>query len=210
METLIVICLVVVTALLLHDKIVIKRASKKDRHLEKKIPELPEIMGLPKPRERLIVPNKATGSQKIKLAKQEDSFDAETEGNGFVIKIPQEELDEVFGGEPDFDQEEEEWRRYREPNGEDGFATGVTFDELSTVGALLQQEALEPALQEQAVEIVHKIQGTELYSLLESSIENASQKIARLLDKTIETETDSGSSTMRKKGLDGFDIGEFV
>ena len=177
METLIVICLLVVIVLLLHDKIVIKGASKKDRLLENKIPDLPEIMGLPKLRERLIV---------------------------------QEELDEVFGGEPDFDQEEEEWRRYREPNGEDGFATGVTFDELSTVGALLQQEALEPALQEQAVEIVHKIQGTELFSLLENSIEDASQKIARLLDKTIETETDSGSSTMRNKGLDGFDIGEFV
>ncbi|HRO46775.1 conjugal transfer protein TraD [Agriterribacter sp.] len=210
METLIVICLLVVIVLLLHDKIVIKGASKKDRLLENKIPDLPEIMGLPKLRERLIVPNKATGSQKIKPTKQEDSFDAETEGNGFDIRIPQEELDEVFGGEPDFDQEEEEWRRYREPNGEDGFATGVTFDELSTVGALLQQEALEPALQEQAVEIVHKIQGTELFSLLENSIEDASQKIARLLDKTIETETDSGSSTMRNKGLDGFDIGEFV
>lgn len=210
METLIVICLLVVIALLLHDKIVIKRASKKDRHLEKKIPELPEIMGLPKPRERLIVPNKATGSQKIKPAKQEDSFDAETEGNGFAIRIPQEELDEVFGGEPDFDQEEEEWRRYAEPNGEDGFATGVTFDELSTVGALLQQETLEPALQEQAVEIVHKIQGTELFSLLEKSVNDASKKIASLLDRSLNSQTDFSSSTMRKSGLDGFDIGKFV
>ncbi|HRP33458.1 MAG TPA: conjugal transfer protein TraD, partial [Agriterribacter sp.] len=78
------------------------------------------------------------------------------------------------------------------------------------VGALLQQEALEPALQEQAVEIVHKIQGTELFSLLENSIENASQKIARLLDKGMSIDTDSGSSTMRNKGFDGFDIGEFV
>lgn len=210
MEALIVICLLVVIALLLHDKIVIKRASKKDRLLEKKIPELPEIMGRPKSRERLVVPTNAIESQKKKPAKDDSIFNPETEGNGFAIRIPQEELDEVFGSEPDFDQEEEEWRRYGEPNGEDGFATGVTFDELSTVGALLRQEAPDPALQEQAVEIVHKIQGTELFSLLENSIENASQKISRLLDKGMGIGTDSGSSTMRNKGLDGFDIGEFV
>jgi hypothetical protein len=210
METLIVICLLIVIYLLLHDKIVIKRVNKKDRQSDDNIPDLPEIMGRPKIKERLAAPTNAIKSQKEKPAIDDSSFDPETEDEGFAIVIPQEELDEVFSEEPDFSEEEEEWSRYGEPNGEDGFATGVTFEELSTVGTLLQQERLEPVLQKQAVAIVHKIQGTELFSLLESSIENASQKIARLLDRSIETETDSGSSTMRNKGLNDFDIGEFV
>lgn len=210
METLIVICLLIIIYLLLHDKIVIKRVNKKDSRSDNKITDSPEIMGQPKIKARLVAPTNAIKSQKEKPVTEDSSFDPETEDEGFAIVIPQEDLDEVFSEEPDFDEEEEEWNGYGEPNGEDGFATGVTFEELSTVGALLQQERLEPVLQKQAVDIVHRIQGTELFSLLESSIENASQKIARLLDKSIETETDSGSSTMRNKGLEDFNIGEFV
>lgn len=63
---------------------------------------------------------------------------------------------------------------------------------------------------EETVAIVQKIQGTELFSLLENSIENASQHIARLLDNSLYPETDSGSSNVRNNSLDDFDIGEFV
>jgi hypothetical protein len=45
---------------------------------------------------------------------------------------------------------------------------------------------------------------------LENSIEDASQKIAKLLDSTVSSETDSGSSFLRKNDLKDFDIGEFV
>ena len=37
-----------------------------------------------------------------------------------------------------------------------GFATGVTFQELSTAGQLLQRKMLEPDLEQQAVEIIQK------------------------------------------------------
>ncbi|EOZ96484.1 hypothetical protein A33Q_2254 [Indibacter alkaliphilus LW1] len=40
-------------------------------------------------------------------------------------------------------------------------------------------------------------------------MEGASQKIAALLDKSLPTGTDSGSS-QRNSGLGDFDIGEFV
>lgn len=210
MEILIVICLLVVIALLIHDKIGIKSDFKNAHYVDKNIPELQEIMGQPKPRQRLAIPSSATKSQNEKQEKNDNSFDSEPEENGFRIEIPPEELDEIFDNEPDFEEEEEEWRKHGEPNGEDGFATGVTFQELSTVGTLLQQEGLRPSLEKQAVDIVHRIQGTELFSLLENSIENASQKIARLLDKGMSVDADSGSSTMRNKGLDDFEIGEFV
>lgn len=210
METLIVICLVIVIILLLYDKIIIRKPDK-----EKEPERLPkkqhaDIMGVPKPMERLAVPTKAIKSQIEKPAKEVANFETETEEKDLGLVVPQEELDEVFGQMPDLDEEDEDWRRYGETNGEDGFATGVTFEELSTVGMLLQHGVLEPSQQKEAVDIVHRIQGTELFSLLESSIENAAQKIARLLDKSINQGTDSGSSTMRNKGFGDFDIGEFV
>ncbi len=174
------------------------------------MPRQPDIMGQVRPVERHAVPRITLQRQWKEPTDIPDTFDAETEENGFDIEIPQEELDEVFGVGPDLSEEEEEWLSYGAPNGGDGFATGVTFEELSTVGTLLQQETLEPAMQKQAVDIVHKIQGTDLFSLLESSIGDASQKIARLLDQRMAGSADSGSSTMRNGGLEGFDIGEFV
>jgi hypothetical protein len=78
------------------------------------------------------------------------------------------------------------------------------------VGMLLQKENLEQSQKETAVAIVQKIQGTELFSLLENSIENASRKIAELLDSSLTSDADAGSSTLRKNDLEEFDIGEFV
>lgn len=75
---------------------------------------------------------------------------------------------------------------------------------------LLQKEKLEPSQKETAALIVQKIQGTELFILLENSMEDASRKIAELLDSTLFSETDFGSSTLRKNDLSEFDIGDFV
>jgi hypothetical protein len=111
---------------------------------------------------------------------------------------------------PDLEEEEEEWNRYGISGGDDSLAQGVTYDELSSVGALLQKENLEHSQKETAVAIVQKLQGTELFSLLENSIEGASRKIAELLDSTLSSETETGSSTMWKNDLSDFDIGEFV
>ena len=210
METLIVICLFIVIALLLQDKIVIKRKTKRKEQQESSILKLPDIMVQSKPLERHPLPTKAIESQKKKSEDRKDNFDTETKEKDFAKVIPQEELDEVFNVTPDLEEEEEEWHNSGKPNGEDGFATGVTFEELAVIGTLLQQEKLEPSIQKRAANTVHKIQGTELFSLLENSIENASQKIAWLLDRSINQRGNSGSSTMRNKGLDGFDIREFV
>jgi len=211
METAIVICLLIVIALLLQDKIVIKKRVKQTPIQEKVNPNLPDIMGQPKPVRSLSVPNTANESQKEEAEINPRNLDIEYDENESVgIQIPQEELDEVFSNMPDFEEEEEEWNRQGISGGDDGFAQGVTFEELSSVGALLQQDKLKPAQKEPTVAIVQKIQGTELFSLLENSMENASQKIAELLDSSLSTETDTGSSTLRKSDLSDFDIGEFV
>lgn len=212
METLIVICLIIIIVLLLKDKVVIHKPMRKQEKKENGKYDLPEIMGQPKPVVRHVVPTSASERQKNKSEVIPDNFEEETEEKGFEREIPQEELDEVFGSEPDFDfrEEEEEWSEDGYPNSDNGFATGVTFSELSIVGALLQQDVLEPTSQQQAVDIVQRIQGTELFSLLENSMEGASRKIAALLDKRLPTGTDFSSSDLRNKDFEGFDIGEFV
>ncbi|WP_444660286.1 conjugal transfer protein TraD [Flavobacterium columnare] len=211
MEIVIVICLLIVIALLVHDKIVIKKNSERKPIQEKSNPKLPDIMGQPRPKRSLSVPNNATESQVEELEINPDNFDIEYDENENVgIQIPQEELDEVFRNMPDFEDEEEEWNRYGISSDDNGFAQGVTFEELSSVGMLLQKEKLEPSQKETAITIVQKIQGTELFSLLENSMEGASRKIAELLDSSLSSETEASSSTLRKNDLRDFDIGEFA
>ena len=211
MEIVIVICLLIVIVLLLQDKIITHKRSKQEPPQKKVNPNLPDIMGQPKPVERLSVPNTATERQIQEKEINPANLDIEYDENENVsIQIPQEELDEVFRNVPDLEEEEEEWNRYGISGGDNGFAQGVTFEELSSVGVLLQKEELEPAQKETAIAIVQKIQGTELFNLLENSIEGASRKIAELLDSSLSSETEASSSTLRKNDLRDFDIGEFV
>ncbi|WP_113660645.1 conjugal transfer protein TraD [Pedobacter nanyangensis] len=211
METVIVICLLIVIALLVQDKIVIKKRSEHKPMQEKVNPNLPDIMGQPKPVRSLSLPNAANESQIEEQEINPDNLDIEYDENENVgIQIPQEELDEVFRNMPDLEEEEEEWNRYGIFGGDNSLAQGVTFEELSSVGALLQKENLEQSQKETAVDIVQRLQGTELFSLLENSIEGASLKIAELLDSTLSSETEDSSSTLRKSDLSDFDIGEFL
>lgn len=210
METVIVICLLIVIALLLQDKIVIKIGVEQKPTQKKNNSKLPDIMGQPKTLRSLSVPKNTNESQNKKQEDKTDNFDFEIEDQDIDKQIPQEELDEVSGIIPDFEDEAEEWNSYGISDGDNGFAQGVTFEELSSVGMLLQKENLEPSQKEKAIAIVHKIQGTELFNLLENSMESASRKIAELLDSSLSSETETSSSILRKNNLEDFDIGEFV
>jgi len=210
MEIVIVICLLIVFALLLQDKIVIKRKSEQKPMQKKVNPNLPDIMGQPKPVRSLSVPNTANESQIEEREINPDNLDIEyNENENVSIQVPQEELDEVFSNMHDLEEEEEEWNRYGISGGDNSLAQGVTYDELSSVGALLQNENLEQAQKETALAIVQKLHGTELFSLLENSVECASRKIAEFLDSTLSTESDDGSSNLGSD-LSDSDIGEFA
>mgnify|MGYP001041607699 CR=1 FL=1 len=212
MESVIVICLLIIIVLLLQDKVVIKWKPKQRAKREKANLNLPDIMGQPKPIRYRSTPNTASQGHIEEPEINPDNLDIEYDDNETVgIQIPQEELDEVFKDVPDWAEEEEEWNRYGTASDDDGLAQGVTIEELYSVGALLQKEKLEPAQKETAADVVQRIQGTDLISLLESSVEDASRKIAELLDSTLSTsETSAGSSTLRKNDLDDFDIEEFA
>ena len=111
MEIVIVICLLIVIVLLLQDKIVIKKRTKQVPPQKKVNPNLPDIMGQPKPVERLSVPNTANERQIEEPEINPANLDIEYDENENVgIQIPQEELDEVFSNMPDFEEEEEELR----------------------------------------------------------------------------------------------------
>ncbi|MFA9193384.1 conjugal transfer protein TraD [Flavobacterium sp. FBOR7N2.3] len=208
MEIVILICLLIVIVLLLQDKIVIKIGV--EQKPTKKKPKLPDIMGQPKTLRSLSVSNHAHESQNKKQEDKTDNFDIEIEDQDIDKQIPQEELDEVYEIIPDFEDEAEEWNSYGIYDGDNGFAQGVTFEELSSVGMLLQKEKLEQSQKEKAISIVQKIQGTELFDLLENSMESASRKIAELLESSLSSEAENSSSTLRKNDFEDFDIGEFV
>ena len=209
METMILICLLIIIALLAQDKIVIKKHHKQKPMQHKSNPNLPDIMGQPKTQRSLTVPKKDNESQEHNEEQISNNFDIEIDEEKVELQMLPEELDEVFWNVPDFEDEEEEWNSYKISDGENGFAQGVTFEELTTVKKLLKKEKMRPSQKETAAVVLQKIQGTELFDLLENSIEDASQKIAKLLDGSL-SEKDSGSSFLHKNDLEGFDIGEFV
>ncbi|MBO9676377.1 MAG: conjugal transfer protein TraD [Sphingobacteriaceae bacterium] len=210
MEILILICLLVVIVLLLQEKGIF--ATKPAKSFEEKISNtnVPEIMGLPKPVKRLSAPMSANESHLEKQETDPAKFDQEIDAKEVANEIPQEEPADIFVDELDYELEEEEMSRYRISEDESGFAMGVTFEELGAVQMLLQQKEPAPSLQKQAATIVQKIQGTELFSLLENSMEGASKKIAALLDQSFSSSIKSGSSIMRNENLERFDIGDFV
>lgn len=210
METVIVICLLLVIVLLLEDKIVLHKKKNKGPKQKKRKEKLPEIMGPAKPLKSLIVPKEdSQGLIKIQ-EKESDNFEIDIYKEDPEIQIPQEDPDDVYRNLPDLQQEEEDWNRYGFFNGEDGFAQGVTFEELSSVGMLLQKEKLQASQKETAAAIIQKIQGTELFSMLENSMEGAAVKIAALLDSSLSAEDEIGSSFLRKNDFRDFNIGDFV
>ena len=211
MEIVIVICLLIIIALLLQDKVVIKWKSGQKMLPDKVDPKLPDIMGRPKPQRGRSVPNRATERKNGNPGITPDNLDIEYDANETLgVQIPPVELDEAFGNITNLEEEEEEWKGYGISGGDDCFAQGVTFEELSSVGILLQKENLEPSQKETAVAIVQKIQGTELFGLLESSMEHASRKMAELLDSRLASVTDSGPTTLLNNDLEDFDIGQFL
>ncbi len=206
METLILICLLIVIALLVYDKLPLHRNYTLKE--EKNRLNFPDIMGKPKFTRNLSVPNTANKTHIENETVNPDNLDIEFDENEIIDhQNSKEELDEVL--KPVLEDEEEEWNRLGISDEEYGFAQGVTFEELSQVGNFLEKNEQKFSKTETTITIVHKLQGTELFSLLENSIDNASNKIAKLLDSSISSESESNSSIL-KKNLEEFDIGEFV
>lgn len=205
MEQIIIIALIIVIVMILLNRKFSISIREKDNVTKRT--NLPSIMGDTKPRERYSLPIDTNEGQNNVQFTEENNFESETTEEEFENVDTAKNLGEISVKNEDW-QEDEDWK-YQHSNVESGFATGVTFQELSTAGQLLQKETLEPDLEQQAVDIIQKIQGTELFDLLESSLGDASKRIASLLKESISNE-DEIISSKRSNSSDSFDIGEFI
>ncbi|BFM45060.1 hypothetical protein CFS9_37010 [Flavobacterium sp. CFS9] len=210
MEALIVICLLIIIMLLLHDKFQgrISNAEKKTG-FDKRSRNLPDLMGLTREFKSLLTPHDANGCH-IKAARDEaHNFDPEISGEQHQTDW-EVKLDDANDYLPDLEDEEEERNSFGISIGNSGFAQGVTFEELSSVGMMLQEESLEPSQKETAAALIQKIQGTELFNLLENSMEDASRKMAELLDGRLSSINKKSTLTEEKSDPNDFDIREFA
>jgi len=212
MEKIIIICLIIIVVLLLHDKGFTNKKADKPPVDPKTNLNLPDIMGQPKSQSLFSSTEKITEIEEIKNTFEinPEDLDIEYDENETLYRqIPKEELDKAFTNTPSLEEEEEEWYQYHISHTDNGFAQGVTFEELGTVNNLLQKEDLNQDQKDTTIDIVQRLQGTELFSLLEESIEGASVKIAKLLDSKL-ISVSNNSPTAQKANLSDFDIGEFI
>lgn len=207
MEQLVIIgLLIIIVIILLEKKLSQKKAQEEKKHTQF---NLPSIIGDTKKEERQSVPSCADQSQSENNKMGVPIFESETNSQGFDNNNLKKNLDEILVRSDVWEGEEEDWFDEMKIEVESGFATGVTFQELNTVSQFFQQDVLDPDVENEAAYIIQKIQGTELFNLLEKSLGEASRRVDHLLSKNYQNDGTPISSNLHK-GLDGFDIGEFV
>lgn len=190
MEILILICLILVIILLLHEKVDISIKRKDSNQIGKKETSVPSVMGPVRTFQGKPKPEIASKSQSADAIEPNNKFDSETNTQS------QAELEQEL-------EEHEEWELNQEPqNPEDYVDQGVSHTEFKTVFGLLQKDKISEKEKKEAAGIVQKLQGTEMFNLLESTMDGASVKIAKLLDRSLNDSSQQDS--------DDFDIREFV
>ncbi|WP_412468710.1 conjugal transfer protein TraD [Pedobacter sp. KLB.chiD] len=191
METIILICLLLIIILLLHDRFDRKNYEIPNKGTENRIKDIDDIMGPPKTlnnhyKEEPTVPeNHKEVPEDSMISEAESEMEA-----GTVV---------------DFEAEEEEWRNQSYFFEDAGLAEGVTFEELQSFTDYVQSDHHENVQNNQLLATAKKIQGTELFSLLESSVEGASKRIAELLDSTLHS-----TQLQVKESPDQFNIQNYL
>jgi hypothetical protein len=199
-QTLILVCLIVVILLLAVEKVKFIRPERKKYHEVKK-DNIPDVIG------KVITPVKektpvwlANRKKLIEqmIANKEDKVNNDSiENEQQVEKIINTNINEL-------DEED------NVPPDDDRFVQAVSVNELTKVGNLLQQDTLNISQEKETTEIIQKIEGTEFFTMMQQSIEGASEKIARLLDKSLLEKHTNIPKEDQNNVLDNFDIGDFT
>ncbi|WP_061084238.1 hypothetical protein [Chryseobacterium indologenes] len=209
MELLIIVFLLIIILLLL--LLLLDRKFSinfREKDIDDRKSNLSSILGETKQVARQILPTNVIKGQYESNVLTKDNFESETIDKEVERVGESKNLEDILVKNEEWEEQEEDWT-FQASSIESGFATGVTFQELSTVDQLLQQDILEADLEQQAVDIIQRIQGTELFELLENSLGDASKRIAILLRESISND-DQTISSKRNNSVDGFDIGEFI
>lgn len=205
MEVLILIFLLTIIILLLKDKLVINKISRNPVVPSKK--DQKDIMGKSTYDGRLTAPKMSSESQINERKDKGDIFEMKTEGKGSEDHpVPDGNSDEASEEQIDYEEEEEEFKNIGLPKEVRGYAKGVSFQELNDAGQVLRNNDPEPVSVKKAVAVVRKIEGTDLFYLMENAMEGSSRKIADLLNKNLPDEVEPKTS----ENGDDFDIGDFI
>lgn len=196
-QIIILACLLVIILLLLVDKVKIIKPVKPQEPV--RYESLPDIMGKPvvAQKERPSFPTKYPKMMVDRLKKADAASEVP------IVKARQENQATIPKDWTELGADDE-----GQPE-DDRLAQGVSLEELMRVGDLLKQDHLSEVQENQTAKIIQKIQGTEFFDEMQSSIQGASQKIARLLDKSL-SENQLGDVQVKDKGTEQFDIGDFL
>ena len=197
-EYLILLALLGVIALLLQDRF---RKERDNSEEEKERQDYPDVMGKPRSEGQPVQMGDSRG-QDGGQGHAIDNFTTESHNSDPIDTY--ESPEGARGVLPDLEEEEEELMGYGLGGVGDGFATGVTFEELSAAGTAISGQDPEASLSHVKA-TVHKIDGTDLLTLLESALGDSARKLAILLDRTA-----PGPADLQDDAHRDFDIGDFV
>lgn len=204
METLIFICLLIIIILLLQDRFSFRKKDK-DVKIGHSVKSTSSLIGKPKQSERRF--DLETTNQKLNVEPETKEAQPQQEINVQKkdIQIPTKDLDEIFASPTNLEEEEEVWSN-EQIFDKNELASGVTFEELVEVEEFLKNEKTDIEDGEKTVEILKKVQGTELFSLFENAFKDSSERISKLLESTFV----QNDSTSTQNDVNDFDIEAFV
>ena len=198
-QIVILICLIVVIVLLSVDKVKIIRPQRKSGEVQEHT--VPDVMGTVLTPSKEKIPAWLANRKKMLVQTAVRKTD---EAENDSIKDDQQDQHDAGSGMEQLEDEEN-----ITPD-DDRFGQAVSINELAKVGNLLQQESLDMVQEKETAEIIQKIEGTEFFTMMQQSIAGASQKIAKLLDKSLAEKHPIIPKENHNNAFDNFDIGDFI
>lgn len=100
------------------------------------------------------------------------------------IEIDEEEAEDTYVPTPEELEEEEALDAYY-PEGNPDFATGYTFEELQKVHLVLTTDKPDEQARQEAIAILPAVMGSDIYEAMLNEFEGARQRVALLMNKSI-------------------------
>jgi len=203
--------------------------TTKDRDFsERETKSLPDVMG----KSRFVLPDRsqalqtpATISQTEKEAEKEFTFAAETEEKRSAV-IPAEQLDEVFGNEPNIeimslpleyeneddsaiDFEVEEAEELQRVLGYEAIqADGIDYDDLQMVVKIVKEQPDE--VSEKIAKTLAALEDTDMFEWLVSGDENNANWIKSVVERSIQHKQPKTEDTTSDTDYGNFEISNFL
>ncbi|MFC3355996.1 hypothetical protein [Sphingobacterium zeae] len=188
-----------VIILLLLDKVKIIRSNQKTGPVKETF--LPDVIG--------DVSNQIKEKTPVWFAKRKKLVEQLGSTTEEPVKISSVEDESALEDTPDADLMEID-EEGTVPTDDESFGQAVSLDELTKVGNLLQRDWLDVAEEKETTDIIQKLEGTEFLTMMQQSIDGASQKIAMLLDRSHSASKHVRSKAVENDTFDNFDIGDFI